>query len=200
MSSESFKNASTERIIEGAIKTILNAQQLCDESEILHSHGKFARSFTLSHLAREEMGKSMMLYSVAIRMLLERNIDWKKVSRRFRNHKEKIVNDRALSWAFFISVLGDAPETSQISEILFNSGTVQHSNSQKNASLYVDWKDGQFVLPEEIISEQKSSRNLSIAVDRISFISKVILQLPKASKMQRSEIEELFSNSIELDE
>lgn len=74
MAKERINNLKARDIIEGALKTVRNAQQLCDESELLHQHKMFARSYALSHLAREEIGKSAMLFKVTIDRLLGRQI------------------------------------------------------------------------------------------------------------------------------
>lgn len=75
MAQERINNLQASELIEGALKTMRNAQQLCDESELLHQHKIFARSHALSHLAREEIGKSIMLYRTTIERILDHKID-----------------------------------------------------------------------------------------------------------------------------
>ena len=190
MAKERINNLKARDIIEGALKTVRNAQQLCDESELLHQHKMFARSYTLSHLAREEIGKSAMLFKVAIDRLLGRQIDWKKVDRRFRDHKEKIVNDRVLTHLLFGSMEVEGKKLDP--KILFNSGTIEYTNARKNASLYVDWKAGKFQSPEESVSEQQSARNLDIAMYRVDLMSKVIPSLIELEQKNRDELAKIF--------
>lgn len=187
MANERINNLKANDVIEGALKTVRNAQQLCDESNLLHQHKMFARSYALSHLAREEVAKSAMLFKVAIDRLLDRQIDWKKVDRRFRNHKEKIVNDRA-----FTHILFGRMEKQLDPKILFNSGTIEYTNARKNASLYVDWSGGKFHSPEESVSERQSARNLNIAMYRAALMSKVIPSLVEHEQKTKDELAKIF--------
>lgn len=187
MTNERINNLKANDIIEGALKTVRNAQQLCDESNLLHQHKMFARSYALSHLAREEVAKSAMLFKVAIDRLLDRQIDWKKVDRRFRNHKEKIVNDRAFTHILFGRMAKQLDP-----KILFNSGTIEYTNARKNASLYVDWSGGKFHSPEESVSERQSARNLSIAMYRAALMSKVIPSLVEHAQKTKDELAKIF--------
>lgn len=190
MSKERINNLKARDVIEGALKTIRNAQQLCDESELLHQHKMFARSYALSHLAREELGKSAMLYKVAIERLLGLQIDWKKVDRRFRDHKEKIINDRALTLQLFGSMEIEGEKLDP--KVLFNSGGIEYTNSRKNASLYVDWTEGKFKSPEESVSEEQSARNLDLAMYRVAFMSEVIPSLVELEKKPKDELAKIF--------
>ena len=90
-----------ENLIEGILKTLRNAQELCDESEILLKNDRFARSYSLSHLAREEFSKCFILYRSIVELILENQIDWKKTRRRYRSHKDKLIVDRANSLLLF---------------------------------------------------------------------------------------------------
>ena len=90
-----------ENLIDGILKTLRNAQELCDESEILLKNGKFARSYTLSHLAREEFSKCFILYRPIVELIRGNQIDWKKTRRRYRSHKEKLISDRATTLHLF---------------------------------------------------------------------------------------------------
>lgn len=96
-----INNLKFDTIFDDAIKCLGNAQELCDESEILHKHGKFARSFALSHFAREEFGKSFMSFRVLVDVSAGVKVDWKKLNRRFRDHKQKLLNDSAISTSLF---------------------------------------------------------------------------------------------------
>lgn len=190
MAQDRINNLKASEVIEGALKTVRNAQQLCDESELLHQHKMFARSYALSHFAREEIGKSAMLYKIAIDCLLGRQIDWKKLNRRFRDHKEKIGNDRAFTHLFFgsIEIQGEKLDP----KVLFNSGTIAYTNARKNASLYVDWTDGKFQSPEESVSENQSARNLDIAMFRVALMSRVVPTLVGLEKKPQEELAKMF--------
>lgn len=190
MVKERINNLKVRDAIEGALKTVRNAQQLCDEAELLHRHKMFARSYALSHLAREEVGKSAMLFKVAIDLLLDNQIDWKKVDRRFRSHKEKIKNDRVLTFLLFGHMEVEGRKLDP--KVLFNSGTVEYTNARKNASLYVDWVEGKFLSPEESVSEQQSERNLDLAMYRVVFMSEVVPSLVELEQKNKDELMKKF--------
>lgn len=190
MTKDRINNLKASQVIEGAYKTVRNAQQLCDEAELLKNHKMFARSYTLSHLAREEVSKVAMLYKVAIELLLGQKIEWKKVDRRFRDHKEKIVNDRALTHLLFGSM---QPEENILDpKLLFNSGTIAYTNARKNSSLYVDWANGKFQSPEESVSENQAQRNLEIAIYRVALMSDAVKGLTDLEKKSPEELKIIF--------
>lgn len=185
-----INNVKAEVLIEGAVKIVRNAQCLCDEAELLHSNSMYARSYALSHLAREEFAKSLMIYKVCIDVLLGNKVDWKKVDRRFRDHKQKLINDRATTDMLFGSLEIGGKKLDK--RLLFNSGTIDYTNKRKNASLYVDWEKGKFVAPEENFTARQSYRNLEIAKYRIATLSKVVVALVEISKMPKEEIKKIF--------
>ncbi len=190
MAKERINNLKARDIIDGALKTIKNAKQLCDEAELLHQNKMFARSYALSHLAREEVAKSSMLFKVAIERLLGRQIDWKKVDRRFRDHREKIINDRALTHMLFGLI--EFQDAKLDPNILFSSVAIEYTNARKNSSLYVDWAEGKFHSPEESVSERQSARNLEISLFRVNLMSKVIPSLLEHEKKHKDELEKIF--------
>ena len=167
-----INNLKFDTIFDGAIKCLRNAQELCDESEILHKHGKFARSFALSHFAREEFGKSFMLFRVLIDVSAGVKVDWKKLNRRFRDHKQKLVNDSAISTTLFGKEWKDSGLPL---EGLFAS--IDFKNDRKNSCLYTDWKDGGFTLPSDTITEMQSERNLSLAIYQIAKLGPALIEL-----------------------
>ena len=185
-----INNVKAEVLIEGAIKIVRNAQCLCDEAELLHNNKMYARSYALSHLAREEFAKSLMLYKVCIDVLSGNKVDWKKVDRRFRDHKQKLVNDRATTDMLFGSLEVDGKKLDK--GVLYNSGTINYTNHRKNASLYVDWEKGRFIAPEENFTERQSYRNLEIAKYRIATLSEVVVSLVEISNKSKDEIKKIF--------
>ncbi|HAS6798609.1 hypothetical protein BBM02_06110 [Vibrio parahaemolyticus] len=191
MSKDRINNVKIDVLIEGALKIVRNAQCLCDEAELLHQNKMYARSYALSHLAREEFAKSMMIYKVSIQVLCKAKVDWKKLDRRFRDHKEKVVNDRALTMMIFNDILKQKNDAIS-PDVLFNRGTVDFTNNRKNQSFYVDWEKGKFVSPEENFTERQSFRNLEIAKFRIELVSSTITSLAKLKDLPTEEIKKIF--------
>jgi AbiV family abortive infection protein len=163
-------------LINGAHKTLRNSQCLCDEAEVLHNHQMFARSYALSHFAREEFGKCLMLYRTAIDVLAGIKVDWKKLNKRFRDHKQKILNDIFISLILFGEIKPYNGRTML--------SAIDNINIRKNECLYVDWKKNQFISPEEVVSEHKSKRNLDLAIHRIAKLSPILIELSDRLKSQ----------------
>lgn len=178
-----INNLKFDTIFDGAIKCLRNAQELCDESEILHKHGKFARSFALSHFAREEFGKSFMLFRVLVDVSAGVKVDWKKLNRRFRDHKQKLVNDSAISTSLFGKEWKD---NGLPLEGLFAG--IDFKNDRKNSCLYTDWKDGGFTLPSDTITEKQSERNLSLAIYRIAKLGPALIELQGLKGASKQEL------------
>jgi AbiV family abortive infection protein len=185
MSKDRINNVKLEKLLEGGMKAVRNSQCLCDEAELLHNKKMFSRSYALSHFAREEFGKGFMLFRIAIEVAVGSKIDWKTLDRRFRDHKQKLVNDRAISLVLFGHIESNGKKINPLE--LF--ATIEHANMRKNQSLYVDWQKGEFVAPWEVISEHQSERNLSLAVYRIAKLSPILVEI---SQYIRSQPKKLF--------
>jgi len=178
-----------ENLINGILKTLRNAQELCDESEILLVNGKFARSYTLSHLAREEFSKCFILYRPIVDLIIGNQIDWKKTRRRYRSHKDKLITDRATTLHLF----GNELEKKGIKKKELFSG-IEKSNEWKNISLYVDWSNDKFIMPSDSFSKEKAERNLEIAIYRISLFTPIFTELIQLTPEVEKKIKESYSN------
>ena len=178
-----------ENLINGILKTLRNAQELCDESEILLVNGKFARSYTLSHLAREEFSKCFILYRPIVDLIIGNQIDWKKTRRRYRSHKDKLITDRATTLHLF----GNELEKKGIKKKELFSG-IEKSNEWKNISLYVDWSNDKFIMPSDSFSKEKAERNLEIAIYRISLFTPIFTELIQLAPEVEKKIKESYSN------
>lgn len=184
---------SWRKLMQGAIKIIENAQRLCDESELLHKNKMFARSYTLSHLAREETGKSLMIASAALKLASGKEIDWKKLSRRMASHSEKIIIDKTISDILFGSSM---IESGLDPVVMYSDHSVKFTNNRKNGSLYVNYMGGEFVSPTELITDKLSERNLSLAAYRTAYVSETILKLQGFTKID----DETVKGVIDIDE
>ena len=60
------------------VKILDNARELLEDAELLLSHERFTRAYSLAHLASEEMTKLPMVCGVAISILRGEEVDWSK--------------------------------------------------------------------------------------------------------------------------
>lgn len=70
-----------------------NAESLHKEAKLLLDNGFYARAFLLAYFTCEELGKIPIVVGVIGRMLKNETVDWKKVKKRFRDHKAKVDSD-----------------------------------------------------------------------------------------------------------
>lgn len=146
-----------QEILRGAQLAFENAEKLYQEAELLGTNGAFARALTLHQISMEECSKVNMLGTAAMSLLLGHPADLNKLATKFRQHKIKNYNNA------YISVTTDAEREARKSgdperaiEIFKAQQATLHQwlNSNKNASLYVDYLDDKFVSPTERITEE----------------------------------------------
>jgi AbiV family abortive infection protein len=177
-----MKNLTVDAILDGMIKITLNAQSLVEEGEILYKNKYYARTYTLAHIAREEISKLYMLYKVGIEIIAGKKFDHKKLEKRLRNHKSKIQ-----FFSMPVMVVG------------LDSKYVEGVNKRKNDSLYVGYENEIFKAPSENITEHIAKRTLDLATYQIikfTNIHKLIETLDQWNKAPKEEFEKVFGKII----
>jgi AbiV family abortive infection protein len=190
-----LENLSFEQLMEGCEKGLKNAQSLAAEAGLLYEHKYFARTYSLGHLAREELGKVLMLYHAAIDVLVGSTVDWKKLSRRFRDHKEKIINDQMFQ-SHMMDVLKatnllteqEQGQWAAAQHLQFTKQATAYRNRRKNASLYVSWEDLAFQLPSEVFTERQAYRTWMIAKFACEDFIPIVESLRKWGAMEREQL------------
>ncbi len=94
-----LKKLTLTQIDEGRRKTLINADRLVKDAKILLENDSWARAFFLSQLSLEELGKYMMLMSVASNPYYEK-IDWKKFWKLYKTHKSNTSDIPLLKFLF----------------------------------------------------------------------------------------------------
>ena len=142
-----------------------NAESLYKEAKLLHEHGFNARAYLLAYYSCEELGKLPIIVGVVGRLTAGEVVDWKKVMKRFRDHKAKVDSDDTHHYMFGIELdllrdtdlkwLEDARNQSAGRVIL------------KNKATYVDVIDGQVALPLEEVKGEHASKMLERAFESL---------------------------------
>ena len=153
-------NWSLEQIDEYIEALLINAEQLIRESQLLLNSEAYARSFTLSHLAREELAKISMLEAAGTRLLAGQNVDFKTLRKRLSDHKAKLRGESAQA-LIIAAGIGHAKLTETLKQ--YSGQIVDHRNNNKNDSIYVGIKDGAISKPSELFSKHKAERTLKLA-------------------------------------
>lgn len=168
-----------ETLIDGARKTVMNADELFDEARLLADAGHIARALLLHQISLEECGKLEMLYVTTAEVLRGEAVDMKRLSRAFSKHAAKnrtnsyfLAKSEAEIAAEEQDDMGAAYEAFNELQAEFH----QKSNDLKNASLYVDY-DGSFHAPRDVISaehlDEVFNRNgafMSMAFDKLGIL------------------------------
>lgn len=142
---------------------LTNAASLIRESQILYDHQSNARAFALAHLAREEIAKTLMLQAAGTRILAGHPVDFKKLERRLRDHKQKLIAETINSIVF---CAGFDPNSAEI--MIGAAGTApDFRNDLKNNSLYVGFKNGIVSQPTQSFSAERALRTITLAWDAL---------------------------------
>lgn len=130
-----------------------NAESLHKEAKLLLDNGFYARAFLLAYFTCEELGKIPIVVGVIGRMLKNETVDWKKVKKRFRDHKAKVDSDDFHQYFFGVEV--DLLRDSDLKWLDAARAASKDRVNQKNNSTYVDVQGVAVTSPlEQIIKEQ----------------------------------------------
>lgn len=124
------------------VALIRNAHDLLSDAQVLLEHGRHARAFALSVLAREEAGKALMV-------LAKEMGDPEVQPAHLRNHKEKLLSANVAE--LFLG--GELAQLVGAAQALRKDKT----HDEKMAGLYVDIVEGQLRTPACISSEQAAN-------------------------------------------
>lgn len=150
-------------LVRGAEKTFDNAEKLYFEADLLAKVGATARALCLHQISLEECSKIETMGAWAVSLLAGHEANQDKILAALRRHSYKNKSN-----AYMLKrspgendamVRGDwetAREEFRKLRLEFHEA----SNAAKNASLYVDWKDGEFVSPTEQITPEMLSQTI----------------------------------------
>lgn len=140
----------------GAEKAFQNAESLFKEACVLRGAGFLCRALFLHQISMEECAKIEIVGAHATELLMSGKFDPVKLRKGIVSHTSK---NRAN--AYFLRVSDEeraaqaAGDTKTACRIFSEMQDKFHlgANAAKNASLYVDFKDNEFVAPDEAITE-----------------------------------------------
>jgi AbiV family abortive infection protein len=152
-------------VVSGAQKIFENAESLFNEACLLRANGFFIRALVLHQISLEECAKIETLGAWMTSLLLGHQVDMKKLEAFMASHARKNRSN-----AYFL-------ELSEEEELALEAGDTEaaikafrelqqkfhlEANTAKNASLYVDFKDGRFVAPKERITREMAAETASL--------------------------------------
>ena len=149
------------------VQIFKNATSLIQESNLLFENGFFARSYTLAHLASEEIVKIPMLIRAVLDELASIPYDWGKLERRLTSHVEKI---KAGHFHDYLQTELRADD-SDIHDYKVALEKTTDINTDKNNSIYCGFLDGVPTTPLEHISSSMAREMIEISTRRIAYIA-----------------------------
>jgi len=162
---------SIKEIEKTRIKFLNNARELLEEADLLSENKKFARAYSLAHLACEELAKIIMVSRVAYEVARGKNIDWKRVNRRLRNHKEKIKDILALDFLYS----SKTENNEDVKNFYKDIKMTKYYNDFKNYSLYTSLIGDKFYKPSELFSHEFVKGFIKLAHNRFNAVEKFTL-------------------------
>lgn len=172
-------------LVRGAEKTFENAEKLYFEAEILAKAGATARARCLHQISLEECSKVENIGAWAIGLLSGLKVDQNKVLAAFRRHSSKNKSN-----AFMLEgskAENDAKargdwETARKEFKKLQTEFHEVSNDAKNASLYVDWDEGEFVSPSERITPEMLAQIIERNQTFLGYASNILSMLKRLDK------------------
>jgi AbiV family abortive infection protein len=183
----------------GAEKTFENAERLFHEAELLAKAGAVARALCLHQISLEECSKVDNLYAWAVSLILGVEVDQKKVFAALARHAAKNKSN-----AYMLEKT-EAEKDAQSRgdwraalEVFKKTQDEFHetSNQAKNASLYVDWVDDEFVAPCERITNEMLAEITERNAEFLGYASNGLKML-KRFEASPNEFQGLFSGFVE---
>jgi len=148
-----------------------NAEALYQEANALREAGRFARAAFLHQISMEECAKVDMLGGWVTTVLMGGKISERTMAGVFRDHRAKnyanAYNARPIREELEAKKRGDwkaVREAFKRFQAMFHSEV----NTTKNAALYVDFKDGRFVSPKDLIPIETVTAMAALNADFLS--------------------------------
>ncbi len=143
-----------------------NALSLLEEARLLFMHGFFARSYTLAHLASEEIVKIPMLVRAVLDEMAGIPYDWRKLEKRLTSHVKKI--DAAHYHDYLqTDIRADDSDVRAYEDALETTADI---NEDKNNSIYCGFADGVATSPLKNIGENMARHMIDTSAQRIHYI------------------------------
>jgi AbiV family abortive infection protein len=188
-----MKVITQEKLTAGLKKVFFNAENLFNEALILKHFKALSRAFYLFHMATEECGKYLIIYSYAV---FKKDVNSDKLKSDF-NHLN-LNRNISLILGFSANEI-EAIKTGNTEALLNATKEYQDeyhrdNNKLKNASFYVGIEDDELISPNEVVTEDMMNTEKMKAEKCILFIGgSLLLQDVKFEEGEKNRIVTLMS-------
>lgn len=153
-----------ELLFRAITQSIRNAESLIEDGRILSDYGRYARAYTMYHLAIEEIGKASLTAGF---LLFEdyKDIDLQtKFFKGFCDHKKKIGKSIGLDHVLMLVAKSNDTKKALLENSKKQCDNISKLNDLKNYSLYTSLIGDDFHTPMEVISEERA-KDLALYAD-----------------------------------
>jgi len=171
---DKIQGLTARELADGALAALANAEALFAEARLLSEAGHYARAWALTHFSMEELAKVPMLIRVGTDVALGRQVDWKKLNRRFRDHGKKVRQNAMIDYVFIDETRFDNSDVTKLADTI---SRVPDDVSLRNASLYVDWDGTQFVAPSDVFALEAVEAFGSVVEQRLRVFRESLPQI-----------------------
>lgn len=151
----------------GVATACANAAELLAEAKLLFENQHYSRSYALAYMSCEEMGKVPILLSAAGRVHMRGKVDWKDVTKRFRDHeaKAKLFLSAAVGASLELLHASGAAVTKEMFVDAINEAQDRAASvfAKRNSALYTEESSGKFVSPSSIYGEKDARASIDLA-------------------------------------
>jgi AbiV family abortive infection protein len=160
-----MKGLTIEELHELRLRIFDNAEQLYKESTLLFEHKHYARACLLAHFCCEELGKIPIVVGVIGKLMNKSDVDWKRVIKRFRDHKLKIDSNDFHHYMYAIEA--DLLRDTDLEWLKQANEDAPKRVEQKNLATYVDVRERNILSPLDNITEQDAIRGRERAFESL---------------------------------
>lgn len=168
--------------------SLKNALSLFDDGELLYANKRIPRAYTMFHFSLEEVGRFHMLLGIYLGVLTGRikksdaNFRLLK-SKGYENHLIKLEKSLSFSLAISKELIKKTGGNIKINEAEYlyekMKNKIKDFNIMKNKSLYVNFQNNSFVLPEDNVSTTRVEEIKDLAEIGIVLSKNVLNALEK---------------------
>jgi len=165
-----MKDLTIDQVHRAIVEVILNASELVEDAEVLFRAGKAARAYGLAYLACEEMGKLPQFIRAFEMLLSAKKVDWRQVTRAFRNHETKALSSFTIANALNLPVPPGEEHPTITPSIIF--GFLQaHLEARRSfakvtrreEAFYCDLYNNEFRRPSTVIMPNEAQALIALA-------------------------------------
>ena len=191
-----MKQLSIEQIKNSRVKALQNANELIEDADILFKGERWPRVLFLCQISGEEIGKYIMLSSLLVQQISEKEIDWKRIWKRLTSHTEKYELATYMENIY----LGKDQSADRNAFWEYNKMLKDESKDLdrfKQNSLYADFTGENTHCPSDIIGKEIAESALKWAKGRINIFNILEEGIQQADVPER--INKAFIEKVKID-